>query len=302
MAYGENKAVAYEREIGFFGILGYGIAAAVGIGAAVIVDLLQQREGSALFVINKQVLFVTNLLGVDSIPLYGVMLLVMLVGAASVLYFQPVTSRGAFTQGFGVLAALVTLSPSFIGEPLPSSEDMTGAMPPMEFDAPMETEDAPEASEEASLAPSLVVPASLHPASASASASAAAAAAVQGRTEYRLRIEINFPDGLRSDFQSMVRRGRLSGKLWNPETGTVYNLFRSSGARMGYDDDALRIETTVGGVDGSADLWILVEADGYAIKEQQFSARAGANRIWTVNMEPSNTPLFLQRLNHSYRF
>ena len=100
----------------------------------------------------------------------------------------------------------------------------------------------------------------------------------------------------------MVRRGTVAGKLWNPETKTTYNLFRSSGARMSYGDNTLRIETALPGTSATTELWILMEADGYTILEESFEARQGPNRIWTLEMEPSSTPLFLQRLRHSYRF
>ncbi|MEM9839712.1 MAG: hypothetical protein AAF830_11240 [Pseudomonadota bacterium] len=308
MAYAADKIRKADRDIRVTEIAGFALAAAIGIGVAVIVDLFQHREASALYVINRTLLDVTSLLGIEAIPLYGVMLLLMAAGAGMVMYFQPVTARGAFTQGFGALATLVTLAPSDLGAPLYApmddmlmmdesfdfgDEDDGGLPGGAEIIEPATDGDGmPMDGEEASLElEPLVIPASL--------------AMVQPRpsgNDYQMRIKIEFPNGLKSDLQTMVRRGTLGGKIWNPDTQTAYNLFRNSGARMAYRDDTLRIETVVPGVDSSAQLWILVEADGYAILEEGFNARAGANRIWTVEMEPSTTPLFIQRLRHSYRF
>jgi len=300
MAYANTKRTLAERDIGFLTISGYGLAAAIGIGAAVVVDLFQHREASALYVINRQIVDLTTLLGVDTIPLYGVMLLLMVVGAGSILFFEPITYRGAFAQGFGVLAALVTVAPSDLGTPLEAPMEIDGTM---NFDDSMFDDgafgDEPlDTGEEARL---LVDP-PIVPTSLAFAATTTAAAAVQDSTEYQLRIQVEFPEGLKDDFQTMIRRGTLAGKLWNPETGTVYNLFRNSGARMGYRDGMLRIETVVKGVDSAAELWILVEADGYKIQEVKYAAKTGVNRIWNVEMEESGTPLFIQRLRHSYRF
>jgi hypothetical protein len=100
----------------------------------------------------------------------------------------------------------------------------------------------------------------------------------------------------------MIGRNQLAGKLYNPETGIRYNLFRNSGAEMDYSGGVLRIVTQVKAADAEADLQLLVEADGYEIHEDSFTVRRGANPIWQVTMEESRQPLFLQRLRHSYRF
>lgn len=269
MAYGDRNRSVSERDVGILSILGMGISSAVGIAAAVVVDLFQHREASALYVINRWFLEVTSMLGVDSVPLYGVMLILMAIGAGSIIYFEPLTQRGAFARGFGLLAILVTLAPSDLGTPL-------------------EAPTTPAAS-------ALRVPAT----NASLSLTQDRAAASQ---RYELRIQVEFPEGLDRDWQAMIRRGTLAGKLWNPDTETRYSLFRNSGADISYDDGILRIETSIAGTAPSADLWLVVEADGYAIKESQFNARDGANPIWKVEMEPSGMPLLLLRLRHSYRF
>ncbi|MEM1410109.1 MAG: hypothetical protein AAGG79_05110 [Pseudomonadota bacterium] len=304
MAYGEKKRQLAERPIGAVSVFGFGVASAIGIGAAVIVDLFQHREASALYVINRQFVDITTMLGADTIPLYGVMITLMVLGAGSILFFEPITYRGAFSQGFGLLAALVTLAPSDIGTPLEApTDDPDGMM--MEFSDSFSEEAAlsdPEGLRGAGDRLTAPPTPALMPTSTASAVSSLVQARSRSAQTYQLRIQIEFPDGLKQDVQAMLSRGTLAGKVWNPETGTIYNLFRNSGARMGYDDDTLRIETVVAAASPDTELWILVEADGYKIAERSFRARTGPNRIWNVTMETSRIPLFIQRLRHAYRF
>ncbi len=268
MAYGDNRRISVDRNFGVFSITSLAIAAALGIGSAVIVDLLQQREASALFVINRWILDLTSLLSISDIPLYGVMGILMVIGAASVMFLQPVTFRGAFGQGFGLLAALVTIAPSDLGSPLAGPDTVM-------------------------FEPSTVT---LEPASLSA-------AAVQRHEDhYDLRIQVVFPDGLENDVYTMIRRNRLAGRIYDTSSDVSYNLFRNSGAQLDYEDGVLRIEAQIRGSADRTELKARIEADGYLIEESSFTAREGANPVWTIRMEPTNQPLFMQRLRHSYSF
>ncbi|MEM7740027.1 MAG: hypothetical protein AAF225_04435 [Pseudomonadota bacterium] len=267
MAYGDNRRISVDRSFGFFSITALATAASLGIGAAVIVDLLQQREASALFVINRWILDLTSLLSIADIPLYGVMLILMAIGGVSVMFLQPVTFRGAFGQGFGLLAALVTIAPSDLGTPLAGPDTVM-------FEP---------------VSPSLE-PASL------------AAATQRHRDHYDLRIQIIFPNGLESDVYTMIRRNRLAGRVYDTSTGVSYNLFRNTGAQIDYEDGVLRIEAQIRGSAERTELKSRVEASGYSIRETSFTAREGANPVWTIRMEPSNQPLVLQRLRHSYSY
>jgi hypothetical protein len=277
MAYGD-RARNSARSFGPLSIFGVSLASAFGIGTAVVVDLLQQREASALFVLNRVMMDLTSLLGLGALPLYGVMLVLMTVGGLSIFFLQPQTMRGAFVQGFGLLATVLTIAPSDLGAPL----------------------DAPSSQ------PAMLNNAGLAPVGGGGErlvrASAAQRSDQAASTSYQLRLQIEFPEGLPSDLETMLRRRKLTGKLFNPETGVRYDLFRNSGAELSFENDILRIRTDVRGADGSADLKLLVEADGYKILEDEFAAQSGPNRIWSVTMEPSNMPLVVQRLRHSYSF
>jgi predicted outer membrane lipoprotein len=293
MAYGERRL---RKEVGDFGpgdLMGMGLAAAFGIVAAIVFDLTQHGESSALFVMNKWVANLTTMVGLGSIPLYGIVLLLMGLGAASILYFQPVTMRGAFAQGFGALAALTTIAPSELGsalpeygEPLPAAFD---SLPP------------PAASEMELMEPAapaqgdLVQPIAYIGAAAAAQTDALA-------NGYDIRLRVRFPEGLEEDVATLVRKGKLRGRLRNDTTGDTYNLFRAGGADVEYADDSLYFATRLPGGEDRAALRLRIEAEGYAIRVESNEVSLGPNPVWTVTMEPSDTPLFLQRMQRSYDF
>lgn len=333
MSYGERKgARAVPGDYSMVDKIGFGFAAALGIAVATFFDMTQASEASAVFVVNKWLANFTTMLGLGSIPLYGVLLILMAVGAASILYFQPVTFRGAFAQGFGALAAIMTIAPSDLGQPLPSTDGMPTAdfvddRPPAgdggaisdDDDFPFEPSDTtPQAEEigfstqEAAAAASLAsigevralpvnqpgVQANTAPIATLASVTTAAAA--QTNSGYQLRLKITFPDGFPSDPKQMIRRGQLIGRIHNPENQSTYSLFRNGGAEMQIVDNAIYIATVIPAVNQSTTLFARVEASGYTIAEERFSARRGTNPVWTISLQSSNRPLFLQRLGQSY--
>ena len=277
MSYGDRNMRKMPGEFGPVDLMGMGLSAAAGIIAAIVFDLTQHDEGSALFLINKWVARVTEMVGLGSIPLYGVVLLLMGLGAMSILYFQPVTMRGAFAQGFGALAALTTIAPSDLGTALPGAQDE--ALPPAFI------EDAPEFG---------AIPASY--------AVSAAATTMQAREGYGVRMRIVFPDGLADDIEQMVDDGTLRGRLYNEETRRSYNLFLSGGGELDYEGGVLRVATRLPGGAAQADLTVRIEAAGYGLRTESVRVSQGPNPVWTIEMEPSGTPLFLQRMGNAYKF
>lgn len=294
MAYGERKNLRKQPgEYGFVDMMGLGLASAFGIAVATFFDLTQSDEGSALFVFNKWIATATSMLGLGDIPLYGVVLILMAVGGMSILYFQPVTFRGAFAQGFGVLAAIMTLAPSDLANPAPGPEsmDMMEMMPAGDGEVWPDEADAEGISYQPAMAPVYAVPV----------ATSAAPLAVQ-ELGYSLRIKITFSDGLGNSYTDMIRNGSLRGRLHNETTNDSYNLFRNSSAGLMYRDDSFYISTRIPGDDPTATLVTRIEAEGYRIIESRFEAKQGVNPVWNIVMTPSGTPLFLQRLRKPYTF
>ena len=55
---------------------------------------------------------------------------------------------------------------------------------------------------------------------------------VQSATKFDLHLKINFTDGVPEDFERMIRRGAIRGRLHNEATGETWNLFRSTGGAI----------------------------------------------------------------------
>ena len=66
--------------------------------------------------------------------------------------------------------------------------------------------------------------------------------------------------------------------------------------------NALVIRAGVPARSKAARLWVRIECDGYAIEEQSAAANLENALVWTVNLQPSSTPLFMQRLGKTYWF
>ncbi|MCQ8185466.1 hypothetical protein [Parvularcula maris] len=276
MSYGDNKRNQMDKAFGPLSVMGFGTASALGIATAVVVDLLQAREASALYMMNRWLLEVTGMMGVEALPLSAVMGILMAIGAGSIFVTEPISMRGAYVQGFGALAVLMTMAPSDLGAPL----------------------QAPDYGPSMQSNPSLRE--QFEPASLTQFRSTKVAAQEVG--SYDLRIQVEFSNGLEGSLQEMLRRKKLVGKLYNKSTGIKYDLFRNSGAEMDYDDGTLRIVTSMDASAQKAELWLLIEAEGYRITEERFIASVGPNPIWNVQMQTSRQPLIVQRLRHAYRF
>lgn len=248
---------------------GLALSAAMGIGAAIVTDYQQRGEGSALFTINRWVVEFGRFFALGDVPLWSVMAGLVGVGALSVFYMQPTTRQGAFAQGYGLLAALMMAAPPDLGGGLP-------AMTAREIVAEQSR------------------PRVVNAAFAAVEAPAAAM--------HDVRIEAHFPNGLRNDLDAMVRRGAIRGRIHNAATGETFNLFRSAGGVAQMQGDVLVVSAGVPAKGAADTLWIRIEAAGYAIEEQSAEARLGALLDWRIDMRPSATPLFLQRLGRSYWF
>ncbi|WOI52244.1 hypothetical protein [Parvularcula sp. LCG005] len=270
-------------------MMGMGLAAAVGIAAATFFDLTQSDEASTLFVFNKWLARLTEMLGLGNIPLYGVVLILMGIGALSILYFQPVTIRGAFAQGFGVLAAVTTLAPSDLGGALPSPDTEAASL------EPLPAGDNSWFEEEGISSRGLVPPVYRVPVSS-------VTAVQRDEQGYSIRMKIIFPDGLDRQPSELIDSGDLRGKLHNEESKQTYNLFRNSGADVMYRDGTMYLSSRIPGDIPRASLVARVEAEGYRIVESRFDASLGVNPVWTIRMAPSSQPLLLQRLRRPYWF
>ncbi|HXI87681.1 MAG TPA: hypothetical protein VNH64_09495 [Parvularculaceae bacterium] len=281
MAYGVKQGVKAPGEYRAADLLGLALAGATGIIAALITDYKQKGEASALYTINQWVSAAGRLLGFGDVPLWVVAAGLVLAGAGSIFYFQPITRQGAFAQGFGLLAVLVTAVPSNIAGALAGDPDALPGLAPAAMNR------------EAGIVPAVFT------------TGEARIYTVQDaqRRNYDLHLTINLPNGLPDSLDNLIRTGNLRGRLHNEQTGATYNIFRSAGASVQSFGNSIVIRAGVPAGPGDTNkLWVRIECEGYLIEEQSTSARLGESLQWTINMQPSKTPLFIQRLNKSYWF
>lgn len=283
MPYGVKQGFKTPGNFTTTDLLGLALSGSAGIIAALVTDYQQSGEASALFTINQWVVQLGSLLGFTDIPLWMVVVGMTLVGAGSIFYFQPITRQGAFAQGFGLLAVLMTAVPADLAGGI---EGMNDSLPGLE----------PATTREASAGERI------YQAAYAQNAQITQVQNQRGPSKYDVHMTINFSDGLPADVDTMIRRGTLRGRLHNEETNETWNLFRSAGGTVRRQGNSLVIHAGVPARSSDARLWTRVEAEGYAIQVESYQARMGDTVEWTIDMTPSNVPLFVQRLGKSYWF
>ena len=282
MPYGVKQGVKAPGSYTIADMAGLALSGAAGIIAALVTDYQQQGESSALFTINQWFVQFGSLLGFTDIPLWMVVLGMTAVGAGSIFYFQPITRQGAFAQGFGLLAVLMTAIPADLAGGIQGIND---SLPGLE----------PAATREASME------GRIYQANYTA-AQYVPAQSERGAAKYDVHLVINFPNGLPDNVDTMIRRGSLRGRLHNEDLNQTWNLFRSAGGTVRKQGNSLVIHAGVPARSNDARLWVRVEAEGYAIQVESYQASVGETVEWNVDMVPSSTPLFIQRLGKSYWF
>jgi hypothetical protein len=284
MAYGSKRGIKTPGEYGVMDIAGLGLAGAAGIVAALVTDYQQKGESSSLYTINQWAAALGEILGFGNVPLWAVAVALIAVGGFSIFYFQPITRQGAFAQGFGLLAVLMTAVPADLAGGL----QPTGAVLPDLQPVAM--------NREAALGDRIVL--------ASLQAEEAQIVQVQESqaARYVVELDIVFPDGVPSNIDDLIRRGACRGRLHNADTKETFNLFRSAGGNVIVRDNSLVVRAGVPARSTEATLWVRIEVEGYAIEEQSAKADLNSALNWTVTMQKSSTPLFLQRLTKSYWF
>ena len=289
MAYGDKRGFKAPGEFRMGDMAGLILAAAAGIVAALVTDFQQQGEMSALFTLNRWAIAAGNMIGFTDIPLWMVVAGLTVIGAGSVFYFQPVTRQGAFAQGFGLLAVLVTAAPANFAPGIePINDNLAAVEPAASQDASM-----PPRLSAASLAPSVFM---------AAQEGTARVRSNQSAGKYELHLTVTFANGMPDDVAAMIRRGTIRGRLHNEESNQSWSLFRSTGGSIIRQGDKLLIKAGVPAQFESARLWVRIEAPGYKIEEQSAAVAISETLNWNIDLKPSNTPLMVQRLRKSYWF
>ncbi len=289
MPYGVKRGVKAPGEFSVADIAGLGLAGSAGIISALFTDFQAKGEAAALFTLNHWAADLFSMLGLGNPPLWIVVVGLVAAGAGSVFYFQPITRQGAFAQGVGLLAVIMTFVPPELGAGLsaPSGENLPG-LRSIAFDK-VATPNARAAAA---------------PRTAAGAPDDAQRIDAQSRrvAEYVVELRVTFPSGAPDNVRTLIRRGDLRGRLHNADTDQTYNLFRNAGGNLEVRGNSLIIRAGVPAQAASATLWVRIETEGYLIEEQ--SAQASVNRElkWNITLTESTTPLFIQRLNKSFWF
>lgn len=328
MPYGVKRGLRTPGEFGIGDIMGLGLSGAAGIVAALITDYQQQAEASALYTLNHWSVSLGSLIGFTEIPLWGVIVFLIAVGAGSIFYFQPITRQGAFAQGFGLLAVLMTAIPADLAagiEEIANDENLPGLIAPRDGgdiagdlvqevslqspsngtikSANFRSNDSRSTS--GSLTASVSGAVSGLAANAAPNVATNVAVVVKdnnGAASYSVRLSIQFVNGLPDDVNSLIRRGLLRGRLHNQATGETFNLFRTAGGQLRQKGDTIYINAGVPAREAQAKLWVRIECAGHKIEEQSATAKLGTPLNWRMVVKESSTPLFLQRLGKVYRY
>jgi hypothetical protein len=283
-----KRGIKAPGEFGVSDVAGFGLASAAGIVAALVTDYQQKGESSALYTINRWVVTVGEILGFGQVPLWVVVVGLIGLGAGSTFYFQPITRQGAFAQGFGLLAVLMTAVPADLASGLRSTGAPLPDLQPVSFSREAVRDDG------------------IMTATFQSAAPAAEARVIQVQDQqaarYVVELRVGFPNGIPEDIDQMIRKGSLRGRLHNADTGETFNLFRNAGGNLMVRGDSLIIRAGVPARSATATLWVRIECEGYSIEETSKTASLSESLDWPVEMRPSSTPLFIQRLNKSYWF
>ncbi len=283
--YGVKRGIKAPGEFGFMDMSGLALSGSAGIIAAIVADYQQKGEAAALFKLNEWVVQLGSLVGFTEIPLWMVVIGLTVVGAGSVFYFQPITRQGAFAQGFGLLAVLLTMTPPNLASGIEGINDNLPGLSSI-------------ATREASAEPRI-----FNAAFRQDEARVFLAQNEEEAAKYDVHLKIVYPEGIRGDIKTLVRRGAIRGRLHNEQTDETFNLFRATeGATIRREGDTLIFHVGVPARANTARLWVRLETIGYTIEEQSAEATLGEALEWTVEMQPSNIPLQIQRLGRSYWF
>lgn len=296
MAYGVKRGVKAPGEFGFSDIAGLALAGSAGIISALVTDYQQKGEISALYTLNRWADSFASVFGFGFVPLWGVVVGLITLGAGSVFYFQPITRQGAFAQGFGLLAVLMTTIPADLASGLEATfDDLQG------FEQSANTSiNGVEASLSNFNKPLIKNNIQL----ATYEQNEVRSVEIQSRrvSRYQVQITIVFPDGVPKNIQQMIRDGTVRGRLHNAETGATYNLFRSGGGDLDIRGDTLVLSAGVPARSDETTLWVRIECDKYKIEEQSATAKLGEALNWKIDLEKSSTPMIIQRLQKSFWF
>lgn len=305
-------------------------AGGAGVTVALISDFVQKGDASALLVMNT---FLNSSLDL-SVPILYQAIALLVAGAIAVFVFDPRTKRSAFTMGASILAIFMTIMPvqnyedlvPIVEEVLPFLDlenDFMGnesGTESEESDADVVPEDAaflvpqPTPDELGSMHRAKAIPASnrnfvragLFPVILDRTADNGAGTTALSNLLTRVQgeriavvVSVSVPNGNGLPKLSARLHDATTNRTWDisslgraQRTETGYQVYYSTSIVPGRSSN-----------DVLAHLYVRVEAPGYVIAEDDDKVSNTNTRVTlNVDLEPTQTPLLIQRLNKSYKF
>ncbi|MEL6360027.1 MAG: hypothetical protein AAFR21_03000, partial [Pseudomonadota bacterium] len=308
MPYGLKRGVKAPGQFTGGDIAGLALAGATGIISALVADYSAKADTAAIFTLNRWVNGACELLGLGqaAVEPWVVILMLIVIGAGSIFYFQPITRQGAYAQGFGLLAVIMTMTPANLADALEGATGLQGLeqLEPISAD----TASLREASlvqgtdENAKIASIASSQGSTSNRPTATDSQEARLVQVQQKRSayYTLELTIQFQGGVQEEIEELIDSGRLRGRLHNKETGQTFDIFRSAGGDIIVEDDTVIIRAGVPARSQQSRLYVRLEANGYAIAEESAVAEIGDLLEWSVVLRESSVPIALQRLRKPY--
>lgn len=307
------------------------IAGGTGVAVALISDFVQKGDASALLVMNT---FLNSSLDLN-VPILYQAIALLVAGAIAVFVFDPRTKRSAFTMGASILAIFMTIMPVQNYEDLvPIVEDV---LPLLDFQGDIiGNENATEGDEsDAGAAPDdaafilpqpssnelgtahraegidtshrNIVRAGFFPVILDRTADNKAGTAAFDNLLTRVQSEVRIPVVVSVSVPSGNGLPKLTARLHdstNDRTWDISSLGRAQRTENGYQivySTSVPPGASSNGV--LAHLYVRVEAAGYVIAEDDEEVSTIGTRVTlNLDLEPTQTPILIQRLNRSYKF
>lgn len=263
--------------------VGIGLSAAIGGLAAVLVDLFQKQDASAVYELTTVVNSLASILqpsGHLSVPVVGVGLALMVFSILLAFISEARTRSAAFYSGASVITVLMTLVP---------------------YDAPLPTPSGTTVSSETAMGVETWSDGFIPAAYAGSGYGTFGDARVwfaQSGNEVPVTIIVNVP----TDNAQAAKTTRITGLLHDALTGRKWQLGYAVPAGGGVNGVVtyrfdLQIEAGQPKSGLVADLNCRIEADGYRVATvSQSVARVGEPVTLEVNLEPSRVPQAIQKL------
>jgi hypothetical protein len=246
--------------------LSVGLSAAIGGIAAILADLFQKKDASALYEFTGMANRVTD----QAIPV-GAVGLGLVVLSVILAYLQEARSRmAAFYAGASVLTVLMTLVPYDAPMPLPSGSTIN----------------------QVSVLERSIIP----------SAYAAEVQVAQAGAQIPVTVLVKLParDGAAQPQIRGVVYDAVSGQKWQLAYSVPQTTTGAEGVTYRFDF-VIRSGTPVGGK--LADLQLRCTADGYQVATaERVVTQAGEPVALQVTLKPSSLPRFLQRTMEAPKF